>query len=206
MTKKKCCWSKINEYTPPPLQIKFLAKSRFGDFREEPHPVAALGEYGTFWDLQLNRSRQEEPPLLDSDNTLDKRDTFFCFLSFELGSNGSRNSLPQSRPHCGQARHILYSSDFFFPLILGQIFLTILRLNVVDSIVVPDSIVAKFDFFCDRSYLTLASLTANTFVQELLHHAFPRNQYSVGFSFLRAQSYKTRQQGRVERSLCWCSV
>ena len=48
MTKKKCCWSKINEYTPPPLQIKFLAKSRFGDFREEPHPVCG---FGWIWDI-----------------------------------------------------------------------------------------------------------------------------------------------------------
>ena len=30
-----------------------------------PSPFAALDEYGTFLDLQLNRSRQEEPPLLD---------------------------------------------------------------------------------------------------------------------------------------------
>ena len=53
---------------------------------------------------------------------MDKRDTFFVLLSLDFGSNDCRNSL-------------------------GQISLTILRLHVVDSIVVPDSIVAKFDFF-----------------------------------------------------------
>ena len=53
---------------------------------------------------------------------MDKRDTFFVLLSLEFGSNDCRNSV-------------------------GQISLTILRLNVVDSIVVPDSIVEKIDFF-----------------------------------------------------------
>ena len=53
---------------------------------------------------------------------MDKRDTFFGLLSLEFGSSDCRNSL-------------------------GQISLTILRLNVVDSIVVPDSIVEKIDFF-----------------------------------------------------------